>query len=303
MYNEEYKKQYVDQLSVKTAVNEFNRIAEKSEDFESKFGKDLHDFSDEETIELLNSFCLTSPLSLKQYASCISKYQSWGLSKNIVRKPISKYDIDFVSAYKKSYYTSFSDLKSDLQSVIELDQGYSSVVALCFAWLGIQPADVGKVSKSDIDLKNGTLSYKDMDKIKIDSEILQILRSYANLTVAYRTQGQTFEVYPLPSEYFLTRMATKNSRKTSREVTIQDISQEISIISEKVNSKFGKEAHITYQNIQRSGEFYRLHQAEISGLNVFSKEYESEVQNFFSAKIPYYEITFMYKKYKQAFDL
>ena len=67
--------------------------------------------------------------------------------------------------------------------------------------------------------------------------------------------------------------------------------------------ELGYDITYVYTDILRSGELYRIYLAEKSGLAATIKTNEQRVCSMISTKMPYYDLIYEYKKYKQAFDL
>lgn len=304
MYNEERKLQYKNSLETEPARKKFKTIETNFCSFEEIFGKDLSEFTKEEIIQIINSLEIVMPETIRQYLNSIKGYQTFfnGEAPTITRE-----DIDVLSSMKNNYFLVFSDIINPVVSVAPPDQGFSASAALALAWLGIKCPEACNVKQKDVDLLRGSISHGDCVKQFGDTEpkALSVLRSYANTSVGYRRQNPRngdFTVSFVDSEYFLRPIRTSNSKKEMDHFRPNNITSFISDARLDLADQ-GFQKYFSYDTVLHSGELHRVHQLEQSGVDVFAKRNEQLLCSCFASKIKRYDATFLYRKYKEAFNL
>ena len=225
----------------------------------------------------------------------------------LANNPINKEEIDIVGGIKKCFYDSYHSLKCSLKKGMSFTDGYAEPAALTLAWLGIPFSEACAMRTSQVDLLNGVIArYPKRDIVFGDDEpeALKTLRTYANTSKSYRTRNCTYEVYqPKNNPYFLRAMVSKGSiDKVAKPVTQATLATSFAKLMAKVEEQ-GDNAIYNYTDVLRSGELHRIYVAEQNGLAVTSKINEERVCSMISGKMPYYELMYQYKKYKQAFNL
>ena len=306
MDNKTRKDEYLKSLAP-TARNEFIRVAKAAQPFEERFGKDLSNFNRDEVIQVVNSTEPTSPLTVKQYLHRIRQYQiTIGELDDSLITPITKDEIDIVHFVQKHFYKSFEDVLTEIQKVRELTGGYPEPVLLGFAWLGVDSKIVGQIEANQVDLTKGTLTLlgkHGVEKIEIEPSVLKTFRAFRNISVAYRSTNTEFEVYPENTPYFLRRMLSRNSKKTPKPYSDKDIGRILSDLRRDALED-GITIDLTYNNVQRSGELYRIYLLEQSGVNVFCTESQKRVCALANTSVNhFYDLSFQYQAYKEAFNL
>lgn len=308
MYNEAEKIKYVEQFSSKDSKNEFVRVFKAAEPFEQIFQKDLAGFNRDELLNFLNSLEMANPLTIKKYLSRIHQYQKDVNPYNqYLEHPLSKDDIDLVPAMRKNFFKSFSDVMIEVQKARPLNAGYPEPAILAFAWMGFESDEIGPIEKKDVNLVQGyVLDQWHGQKIKMENSVLEVLRAFDGVTTSYRDTRGTFVVYAEKTPYFLKRMFREDSKKKPLEpkpFTAREITTVISGLKQAAAVN-GNTVHINYADVQRSGQFYRLYQAEQNGIDICSVENAGilcrETRIVFKR---YYDILAQYKAYKKAFDL
>lgn len=308
MYNEKLKKDYLNNgIGSKNAVD-FRAVANAAANMEAQFDRDLAYFTREEVIQLINSLELTNPLTVKGNLSAIRNYQiAYSSNTELEDNPIRKEEIDIVSAIRKRFYASYHDLVCAMEKVTSLTDGYPEPAALTLAWLGIPFSEACALQTNQVDLLNGVIArYPQRDIVfgSDEPEVLKVLRAYANTSKSYRTRNCTYEVYqPKNNPYFLHAMVSKGSiDKVAKPIAQSNLTSSFAKLVVKLKAQ-NDSANYNYTDVLRSGELYRLYVAEKNGLAVTSKINEERVCSMISGKMPYYELMYQYKKYKQAFNL
>lgn len=308
MYNKEAKEKYLNGEIGSKNAGDFRAVANASANMEAQFDRDLAYFTREEVIQLINSLELTNPLTVKGYLSAIRNYQIMcSNDTELADNPISKEEIDIVSGIKKCFYDSYHSVKCSLEKGMSFTDGYAEPAALTLAWLGISFPEACTLQTNQVDLMNGVIArYPKRDIVfgNDEPEALKTLRTYANTSKSYRTRNCTYEVYqPKNNPYFLHAMVSKGSiDKVAKPITRSNLTSSFAKLMMKVKEQ-GDNVNYSYADVLRSGELYRLYVAEKNGLAVTSKINEERVCSMISGKMPYYELMYQYKKYKQAFNL
>jgi hypothetical protein len=308
MYNEELKKDYLNNGIGSKNVVDFRAVANAAANMETEFDRDLAYFTREEVIQLINSLELTNPLTVKGYLSAIRNYQMvYSSNTELDENPIRKEEIDIVSGIKKCFYDSYHSLKCSLEKGMSFTDGYAEPAALTLAWIGIPFYEACRLQTSQVDLMNGVIArYPQRDIVfgNDEPEALKILRAYANTSKSYRTRNCTYEVYqPKNNPYFLHAMVSKGSiDKVAKPIAQSNLTSSFAKLAVKVKEQ-NDSVNYNYTDILRSGELHRIYVAEQNGLAVTSKINEERVCSMISGKMPYYELMYQYKKYKQAFNL
>lgn len=310
MYNEAEKIKYVEQFSSKDSKNEFVRVFKAAEPFEDKLEKDLAEFHRDEIIEFANTLELTNPLTAKKYLSRIRQYQR-DINPNLTdnERPVTKDDIDIVSAIRRHFFKSFSDVIAEVQKVRPLNAGYPEPVILTFAWLGFEAKDIGGIKKEDVNLISGHIKVKDnpfSKEIELDDDMLEILRSFDGITTAYRDTKGSFMVHAENSPYFLKRMLRADSKKqtaTPKMFTGRDVTKFINDLQKTAAANQGQ-IYLTYTDVQRSGQFHKVYQVEQTGIDVCDYKRANILCSITNtSQTHFYDTLAQYKAYKQAFDL
>lgn len=307
MYNPSVKEDYLKCGAGAKNSKDFRTVANQSEAMETCLEKDLAFFTRDEVIKLVNSFELTNPTTIKGYLAAIRAYQiSSSPRAELTTAPISKEEIDIVTALKKHFYNSYRSVRDSLEKGVSLVDGYAEPAALTLAWLGVPFSEVCILQADHVDLLNGVIArFPNRDIILTEEqEALQVLRMYANTAKSYRTRNTTYEVYqPNNNPYFLHAMVPKGSiDKEAKPMAQSNLTSGFTKMSGKAKES-GYDITYVYTDILRSGELYRIYLAEKSGLAATIKTNEQRVCSMISTKMPYYDLIYQYKKYKQAFNL
>lgn len=297
MYNEELKMDVIKQKCFKGSISSYVTLFNAASSFEEKLQKDLSNFTNDEIIELLNSFDFTHPQSVRDTLAEINKYKEW---RGTQPHSVTKDDVDFAASIRRTLYDSAHSLIMEIQNAVGLDEGFYVVPALCFAWIGISLEDAGQVPYDGIDFVKGVIYNPSGSVIASFSEpeITEALLVYSKTTEAIRTQNRTFTVRPLFNEKFLHLMVTHGSKKIPKPLSRKDIMREATILKEKAKS-----TRMTYSNILKSGKLNRLYRLEKSGIDVYSSSNHDIVQQIFADKNNVFDNLFLYRKYKEAFNL
>ena len=285
MFNQEIKEKY---LATREGVSagRARGLFEASQDLEISLGKDLAEFSVSELGEFMGQGGFSEPDSIRTKQAAIAKYSDWYCSYHPTTKHnIRDFDLkDF--PYAKYFAATVTktpeDLVNRITQVYDVDSAQPAIPTLCFAWLGLESADAAALRKEQVDTFHGKIY--DMTGNVVVAQMPDIIREvldvYGKTYTAIRTQNQTFMVYADDIGFFIKRMKSQNSEKVSKPLSNKQLVAYIRNMQDLYQDAFGKEAGIwlNYTNVQRSGNFYRLHQMAKSGVDVYSTKNADKVR-------------------------
>ena len=260
MFNQKIKEKYLatlTQSSFKHTVSLF----EQSWRYEEKFSKDVALFSVEELEAMFSDGGFMEPETLRTKKGFCAVYADWycvqlGLAGHAVRE----YDIfsfPYKDFFKNTLVLSAEELVSLVYSIYSPESAQPVIPALCMAWLGVDCADALLLERADVKLLND-----------VPPAILDALNIYDNTDTAEREQGQAFKVYAASDGQFIKKMVSSNSKKDGKPFSTRQMSALIRDFNALLDAK-GISKTLSYTNVQRSGNFYRLHQLAKSGVDVY----------------------------------
>lgn len=312
MYYENVKDDFYNSLTSDTAKDQFITVRNGAIPFERKFSKDLGYFTKSEILEYINNVASTRPATVVNYLSMIERYQRFlrtDTEQDDIPK-IAKEEVDFESALQKKVFLSFSEVINPVSDVVSIYQGSPVPAALAFAWLGIPCKIAVKLKVDQVNLKAGIINAPEfgigpISFGKDEPRALDTLRAYASMTTAYRNQNpnsRSFEVRFVESDYFLRPIRSENSKKTATKFATTNIKGYISDAQDDLESA-GFQKPITYKNVQFSGELHKAYSLEKKGIDFSDKNNEDILLSCFETRSHSYHTTFIYRKYKKAFNL
>ena len=283
MFNSEVKERY---LETREGVS-FSRargLFEASQGLESFLGKDLAEFSTNELELFFGQGEFSEPDSIRTKQAAIAKYADWYCAQYPTTKH-SVRDFDLTEFPYSKYFgptvtKTPEELCRKLLQVYSADSAQPAMAALCLAWLGIDLKDAVLLRKEQVDTVHGKIY--DLTGGVIVSHmpdyIRDILDVYGKTYSAERTQNQKFTVYADDCGYFIKKMVTANSEKKSGAISTKRMMAYILTLKDLYNGTEGNDQTLTYANVQRSGNFYRLHQMAKSGVDVRSNKNADKVR-------------------------
>lgn len=275
MYNQDIKERYL-ATRVSSVYNEYRNYFEVSSKLEEIVSKDVACFSIAEIDAFLSNYGFCEPDTVKNRIAKLSSYTTW-YSENIqaCTNNYKRYDVSrfpYAEMLKPTLLYSANELSNRILQVYDAYSGQPAMAALMLAWLGIDSADSVTLKKEQVDTRNGKI-YDSTGAIivhQMPDVIRERLDIYSKTYSAIRVQNQTFTVYAEDIGYFIKRMKTANSGKKSGPYSNRQMVGYIRELHDKYAEMFGKEAAtpLNYTNVQRSGNFYRLHQLDLAGVDV-----------------------------------
>lgn len=274
MFNKELKEAYI--ATRKGSVAEsYIGIFKKSQPMEELLQKDMAEFSLEEFTQFMNQHNWGEPDAVRSRQGLMAVYADWFCEqKGISGHEIRSYDLT-TAPYAKHFSTliikSPEELINKILQIYDVDSGQPAIAGMCLAWLGLPIKDVVQLRKEQVDTRYGKI-YDATGNIVVQhmpEVIREVLDVYGKTYQATRTQNQTFTVYADDLGYFIKRMRTLNSQKPKVPVSTTHLSGWITEFRNLYVTRFGVDApELSFTNVQRSGNLYRLHAMAKSGVDV-----------------------------------
>lgn len=273
MFNAEIKEKYLANCSnsVASGCKMMFMLAESIEEIAQH---DLACFSPNEIQELFMSQGFAEPDVVRTRLGLLATYADWYcVQQNLSAHHIREYKVDMFPYAKKLAPTlilSPEELCNKMLQVYAIEDGQPAVILLCMAWLGLETSEALALRNEYVDTKTGRI-YDAKGNLLVSSMpecIREILDVYSKTRTAIRTQNQTFTVYADDLGFFIKRMVTENSAKIGKPISKQQVTVLISTLRNLYNGTTGNDKTLSYTNVQRSGNFYRLHQMDQAGVDV-----------------------------------
>ena len=263
MYNEEQKIKFIKDTakSIKSAES-MEYMFNRCERFETLWGKDVCNASDEEIQQLINNISGFRTSSTSLYLKYLRRYISWCNHRDIygVRKQISKVDVDDMSRFRSAYVANpihlqyYLDIVFDSEDDMTVDNVYRSYFWIAFS--GIMETDITIIKRSDVDFYSMSIIH-DEHSFPIYREGIKALRNASTLdSFLYKHPNYSNEVNRkrLDEYTLLSGIRGISSVETFRS---QVRAKTIKAIKDKdINIA------ISYDRVRLSGIFYRAYQEE-----------------------------------------
>lgn len=274
VYNQEIKERYLETLSGST-VTATRGVFEAVNNIEFEYSKDLAEFDPSIVGYFFEMSGFSEPNNIRTKLGYIASYADWYVEQFGGSHRIRDYDI-FGFPYAKYFDITLCKSPEHLCNIIaqvyDVDSGQPAMAALMFAWLGVDLSDAVALKKEQVDTWHGKIYDATGGLIvhHMPEAIRERLDIYSKTYSAIRVQNQTFTVYAEDIGYFIKRMKTANSDKKVGPFSSKQMMSLLTMMRDKYADQFGKESAIllNYSNVQRSGNFYRLHQLAQSGVDV-----------------------------------
>ena len=308
MYNQEIKERFIAEYdgNRKNAVRpNFELISE----YEEKYQKDLAEMSVDEAVDTISGLNIGTYKTAAGTQSFIKSYVNWchqlGVFKNVNLDlcKIGLDDIDCSRRLRELLFRTEDELIKELNSVRPFDEGYPEAIATLLTWVGIKQTDIVSIRVSDVNLDKRWVYVPHIDLFAGFSEkIADIFKVYENTKVGYRSAGgDSRPVFRDDSYDRYVRKYLPKGKSSDPYTSVQ-----IKHITHHLNTIYverGNPPKFTGSNVLMSGALYRVWQLEQRGVDVFSIKNKKEVASAFVVKANLYEILWLYKNYKKAFNL
>lgn len=303
--NEEIKEQFYAASKQNEGRRRYLEHLAESEDF---FGLDICQLSRPQAIEAVQRMETYDLGTFDTFISGSKAYAKWCYNNGFFQNApygilgISAMDVNPQDFVRRYIFLTEKDLIDVIRPIIPIYDGYIEVISCIFAWLGIE--DPLSIRDSDVFIEGRKILKNGMVVVDGFSDfIADFLTQYQKLKVSTRENGTTIYTVVKDCSYdtFIKQFCSVNSSKRGKKIDIRVVQTAINKLNKKYEEN-GNPPRITYRNIMKSGSLARLYSAEQKGLDVFDRKNKEIVESFF-CKTDYRSIVWLYKHYKEAFNL
>ena len=267
MYNKSLKNQYLESKDISKSTKKYSaKLFRLSEPYETKWGNDLYEASEEELSDALGKILGISSNTRGVAYSALKRYIRWCKDNKIdnVSDSIFRIQIAGLEKIRTKMTSGPKHLQKYLDSIYDNeDEKTTDNIYRCYSWLafmGIRERDILKIKTSDVDLYNRVVRI-DYSEYKIYEESFKVFQylkklewfvykhpNYSKDIIRYRVGGDLLlrgvrgerNAAELKGEVFKKRkLAIENGVKIDED--------------------------LTYLKIFRSGYFYRIYELERAG--------------------------------------
>ena len=281
---------------------------EKMKPIEDHYGIDVCQFSRAQALESFGMLETCDLSTIDTIVSAVKLYAKWCCDSGLFKESpygvlsVTGTEINPQRFIRENIFLTEQDLVDAIRPITPIYEGYVEVIACIFAWLGIE--DPLSIRDSDVFiegrkiLKNGVVIVDGFSDF-----IADFLTQYQRLKVSTRENGTTVYTVVKDCSYdtFIKQFCSVNSSKRGKKIDIRVVQTAMNKLNKKYEEN-GNPPRITYRNIMKSGSLARLYVAEQKGLDVFDRKNKEIVEGFF-CKSDYRSIVWLYKHYKEAFNL
>lgn len=277
--------------------------------FESACCKDFAEMTFEEAISAIREAKIGSYGTAAAIPGMIKHYVKWCQDSRVFKDvnldllKIGVDDIDSSKYLKEMVFISEDELIHHLNSVRPYADGYPEVIVMLFAWAGIKQNDVASIKISDVDIDNRKVYLERRGMyIGFSDKIAEILRVYEKTKVGSRSSGgDNRDVFRDDSHDRFVRKYFPKGKSGDAFTSVQ-----IKHIVNHLNYLYvsqGNHPRFTGSSVLISGALHRVWELEQSGVDVFSIKNKKAVSEAFLVEAKLYEILWLYRNYKKAFNL
>lgn len=306
MYNQEIKERFL----AESKKNESKRrYLERITSAEESVNLDICQMSRAQAIKAIESVGMSYDLgTFDTIISNVKVYAKWCFDAGLF--PDEHYGIMGISAtdvnpqefIRQYIYLSEDELAKNIGELVPLYDGLIEVSACFLAWLGVD--DPLSIRDEDVLLDAGKILRNNVVIVDGMSDFLRdFFARYRKLKTSTRENGTTVYTVVKDNSYdtFLKQFCSVNSKKLGKKLELRNVQTAINKLNDR-NVYAGNVPRITYRNIMKSGSLARLYVAEKNGLQVFDRTNKEIVEGFFYQS-DYRSIVWLYKHYKEAFNL
>lgn len=281
LYNEEFKKRFLEQYPKKTAKF-YASVLARAVVYEKKLQKDMAAFNTDEIKSWLLSLGATSLKSLTTAVSVARQYTNFAIKERFVDKLVNEYNLfnrdtlrQYVSkvAQKKKYIS-----KEEFEKLVNMAYNASDAVILQLLWEGVKgegTEEIKNLRPEDVDRINNILTLRRDDgttrKIKVSDKLIELIFDAYNEEKYYNNNGMSTQercnyTY-LANTGYIVRPAGKN--KTGR-VDDQVIQRRVRLLTRAFGNPF-----LTITNIWMSGliEYAKQYMKEKGKTSLEAQDY------------------------------
>lgn len=306
MYNQEIKERFLSEYEGGRKVSASTNF-ESIGKYEELCGKDFAEMSECEAIEALKYVRIKTYGTAFGVLSFVRNYVKWcrensvfdNLNSSLVSLTVD--DIDISDELKSMLFTSEDELIKAMRSVRPFDDGYYDVIVVLFGWLGIPQKQVTSIKIDHVNLSENFLVFEDTE-IKFSDSIRDILSLYAKTKTGTRVQADTVRIVYRDDSYDTFVRKFSAPKQLGKKLTNSQVEDAVYLLN-KAYVEQGNDPKFTSGSIMHSGGLRRVYDLEKQGIDVFSIKNKNAVLQAYRVKAKLYEILWLYKNYKKAFNL
>ena len=306
MYNQEIKERFLAEYEggrkVSARIN-FESIGK----YEELCGKDFAEMSACEAIEALKYVHIKTYGTAFGILSFVRNYIKWCREKSVFDNinnglvSLTVDDIDISDELKTMLFTSEDELINAMRSVRPFDDGYYDVIVVLLVWLGIPQKQITSIKINDVNLSDSTVIFEDIE-IKFSDSIRDILSLYAKTKTGARIQADSVRTVYRDDSYDTFVRKFSAPKQLGKKLTNSQIEDAVYLLN-KAYVEQGNDPKFTSGSVMHSGGLRRVYELEKQGVDVFSIKNKNAVIQAYRVKAKLYEILWLYKNYKKAFNL
>ncbi len=284
MFNTELKEKYLAKFVQGPMHTQVRRLFERTSDIENRLGKDIAEFQLEELEGFFTAIDFAEPNYIRTTIGDLSSYADWYCAQqNLPDHHIREYKVDMFPYAEKLAPTIIKtpeELLRSIAAVYHVETAQPVIPALCMAWLGVDLDDAIRLPTECVDVKAGKIYSANGSVIASDMPecVRKLLQEYSTVKTSERTKNQTYPVYADDLGFFIKRMVDKDSKKVGQPISGKSMRAWITIFNDKLHEQLPDSKTLNYTNVQRSGNFYRLHQLDQAGVNVHAVKNADKVR-------------------------
>jgi len=273
MFNAEIKEKYLTECS-NSVVSRVIGLFLASETIEKSVCHDLACFSVNELQQFFELLGFMEPDVVRTRLGLVASYADWYcILHNLSGHHIREYKVNmfpYAKYFAPTIIKTPEELLQNIAVVYHVETAQSVIPALCMAWLGVDLDDAIRLPTECVDVKAGKIYSANGSVIAPDMPdcIRKLLQEYSTIKTSERTKNQTYPVYADDLGFFIKRMVDKDSKKVGQPISTKSMRAWITIFNDKLHEQLPNSKVINYTNVQRSGNFYRLHQMDQAGVDV-----------------------------------
>lgn len=308
LYNEKIKEAYIATLPIGSQPR-IRRRFESIVSAEQNVGKDIVEFNKEELRQWIGRFNWVSTDAVRSCIADLSRYNRWAHDTNqgfqftdAIETIDARKDIEYTKGISTSLLSSPDELVSKVLRVYPMNEGYEVWPTLIFAWLGFTPSEVVQIKSEAVDYARHRVFMPDgmIYPYPIPDCFWEPLAAYAQTKDSERVAGSIRKVFADDLGFFLKKMLTQNSKQAGKPFVAGAIFDSVTRFSLLYEERFHEHIGFTYQTIMQSGRYYRLYQAELSGVDLYAKDNKDLVLELGKGKMVKDVLT-IYEAYRKAF--
>ncbi|WP_090739349.1 site-specific integrase [Paenibacillus sp. Mc5Re-14] len=316
VYNLNIKTTYLDPFENEETKEVYTRLFRKAYETETKFGKDLFDFNEDDWEYFFKNILRPrTKESARSYCNVLANYVQWAIDNNhsqLLINPLKRrqeYFFEFVQE-RKTYF-SYAEKEAILSTLVNKQDSFI-IEAL---WNGIQGTKVNELANlkiDDIDIKNRKISLRN-DKGEIvrvvnvdknDTSLIEMAILANQEKEYYRLNGEADYTANLkdtvelaPSEYVLKSAITmhKGLPRGGQRVSHHTIYNRLDMVRSLEEMEEYKDALVS-KNIVRSGMIYmalslyerdgQIERAQIEEIcNKYNMKYKWSLRDFLNVDV------------------